>query len=656
MNIKGLIGIRNINDLRRSIGRSIIVSFLIIGSLSAAVLFIIQTQYSAKMLAWDQQQIENAITIYQSNLSEKISMVANSTTFVDFLRSGNETRKALLPDLRYELSNVNFSSVAGMEITDHEDHLVFSQGKKTDQQSKLSLCYLNRTLNNMGQCNYYWTLYFTKKDLLKRLKTINPHIDHCDFCSPINFLKSRAFGSFMLEETSPLHLKIRVTESNETLIYLYSMLILAVLISFTIWNRYRVKSIVDRYIASPIEKVTQALSKGNTQIPDNDYIDELNYLTEQINYWKIEVKKAETQKHEAAIGRLASQVVHDIRSPLTALDTAIRYTTELAEEQRILIRNAVLRIHDIANNLLGQYKQKNQVTILPRCPTPELIADIVLRVVSEKRVQINHSAIQLMIDVPDDLYGVFAKINASEFQRALSNLIANAIESIADQGRITLSMMLKKHWLSIRIEDTGCGIPHELLPTILEGKKSVGKQGSGLGLARAKNTIESWGGKFIIKSDKNGTSINLLLQISAPAPWFTSVLKITKTTIIVLDDDASIHVVWNERFKPYLKNGQINLIEFDHPSQLMKWHKDHIDEEALYFIDFEYKHSPDNGLSIIQQLGIEAQSYLVTSHYENKLIQEQCQTLNITMIPKGYAPYIPIELASHITTKEARQI
>lgn len=648
MSIKNILSIRNINDLRRSIGRSVIISFLILGSLSSSILFIMQMQYKNKMRAWDQQQIENAITIYQSNLSEKISMIANSTTFVDFLRSGSKTRKLLLPDLRYELSNVNLKNIAGMDITDQEGLFVFEQGQKTSNQAKLTLCYLNRTLNNMGQCNFYWTFYFTKNNLLSALSNINPHIQYCDSCQSVNFLKNSKFGSFLIEEASPLLLKIHVTESNENIIYFYSILMLSVLVIFTIWNRYRVKSIVNRHIADPIEKITNGLIAGQTSMPDQSDLEEIQYLMEQLNYWKIEVKTAEGEKHEAAIGRLASQVAHDIRSPLTALDIVINHTKNLAEENRILIRNAVLRINDIANNLLGQYKHKNPAVISSNNNlSPELIADILLTVISEKRIQLNNSTVQFIVDIQDDAYGIFANVIASEFQRALSNLIQNAVEAITGQGHVTITMDRKDQMINLRIHDTGCGIPANLLPKILEGKLSVGKQGAGLGLARAKNTIESWGGKFIIQSDINGTSINIQLSIAKPAPWFMPTLLIKpKSTIIVLDDDSSIYVVWNDRLKQYLQKKQISLIKFDHPDQLIQWHKPPIDEQVLYLIDYEFNNSSLNGLSIIKQLNIHTQSYLVTSHHENTSVQQHCYELKVTIIPKSYAPYIPIEATS----------
>ena len=62
------------------------------------------------------------------------------------------------------------------------------------------------------------------------------------------------------------------------------------------------------------------------------------------------------EKKEALDG-LAAQVAHDIQSPLAALQMIIQATSSISEDKRILIRSAVGRIRDIANNLLMTHKQ-----------------------------------------------------------------------------------------------------------------------------------------------------------------------------------------------------------------------------------------------------------------------------------------------------------
>ncbi|KTD33571.1 sensor kinase HydH [Legionella nautarum] len=634
--------IDNLNKLRISLSRSMMVSFLVIVFFSTMIFYLLNQNYEKNLRRWEKQQIENAIALFQSNLSEKLSILANSTIFVDFLRSGKTTRQSLLPDLRYEFHNVNLSNIAGMILKNQSNQVLFQEGKKTSNHVDLSLCYLNRSLDNMGECNYNWILYFYKKTIIEGLQEINSTIQFCSSCNPTNFLKNKKFGSFILEKSIPLNLAIQAKKDRVNLTYIYSLLILFYLVSITIWNRYRVKQIVNEYIADPIENITAQLASNKRLNLSQNYIQEIQYLIDRLHFWQIQVKKTEDQKHEAAIGRLATQVAHDIRSPLTALDVAIKHIGNLEERERLLIRNAVLRINDIANNLLSQYKQKNLIPEPSSSLKPELIADILLKVISEKRIQQENLAIEYLVSIEDKTYGLFTSVNLSELYRALSNLLQNAIEAIPNKGQISLSLQQVSDALRITIEDTGCGISKAILPKILNEQVSVGKQGSGLGLVRAKNTIEISGGKFTIDSEVNiGTKVTIILPIVESPAWFTPKLKIKpKSIIVVVDDDGSIHEVWKARFS-HLK---ISLIKFQNLNDFITWQQNNDNSRVIYLIDYEFLQTQENGLSVIKNLKIGHRSYLVTSHYENHFIQEQCLNLRTSIIPKPFASYIPIEL------------
>lgn len=636
--------IRNLNSLRKSISQSIMGSFIFFAYVSLTILFFINRHYEKNFESWGKQQLEHTIALDKSTLSEKLSILANSTVFIDYLRSGQRTRKTLTPDLLYELSRVNLSTVAGMRIRS-DQQLLFKQGTLTPYYVTLSLCYLNRSLDNLGECHYAWTLYLLKSEIIKGLQATNTSIHSCNNCDSVNFLQGKTLGRFQVEKASPLDLAIQVKKDSINLFYLYGALLFLFLISLAAWNRYRIKTIVNRYIANPVEHIAKKLHANQLPPSNTKYLEELQYLLDRLHFWKKQVKDTVDQKHEAAIGRLASQVAHDIRSPLTALDMAMKYTDKLEERERLLIRNAVFRIHDIANNLLTQYKKTACAKIMPL--KPELIADIFLRVISEKRLQNKNSILEFVLQFQEQTYSLFANVSSSEFQRLLANLIQNAMESIAFKGKIIFSLQEQAGNLYLGIEDTGCGISDHLLPTILEGKVSVGKEGTGLGLARAKSTIELWKGTFAITSILNqGTTIRLTLPIVTPPAWFTAKLIISpNTTIVVVDDDASIHEVWTHRLRLHT----IQLIKLNQLDDLVVWHQTHHHQQVIYLIDYEFIHSQDNGLALIERLGIGTNAYLVTSHYEERFIQEKCQTLKTTIIPKRFAAHIPIEFTDNLT-------
>ena len=80
-------------------------------------------------------------------------------------------------------------------------------------------------------------------------------------------------------------------------------------------------------------------------------------------------------------------------------------------------------------------------------------------------------------------------------------------------GVITFGIDLIENVVAIRISDTGCGIPPELLPRLFEPfDVSDNSKGSGVGLAVTKAIIEAHGGKISVSSvPGKGTTVDIRL-------------------------------------------------------------------------------------------------------------------------------------------------
>jgi PAS domain S-box-containing protein len=116
-------------------------------------------------------------------------------------------------------------------------------------------------------------------------------------------------------------------------------------------------------------------------------------------------------------------------------------------------------------------------------------------------------------------------------KKCLMNLVINAAESIVDQGIITVSThnqfiddvtgnehkMETGEYVVICVRDTGSGIHTTDLEHIFEPfytKKTMGRSGTGLGLAVVWNTMEDHGGKIIVESDDKGTCFQLYFPVN----------------------------------------------------------------------------------------------------------------------------------------------
>ncbi len=384
------------------------------------------------------------------------------------------------------------------------------------------------------------------------------------------------------------------------------------------------------------------------QIQDDDFT-ELAKAIGQAKEAKRRLIIEEARLHaEAAIGQLASQVAHDVRSPLTALKIAISHLNELPEEKRILIRKAVQRIDDIAFDLAAKKTQsvppgdKANTTL-----TVELLSDLIESLIAEKRTQYRSQA-DLHIQSPFDSmsYGLFARMEPAIFKRVLSNLVNNAVEAMHGVGTLTISMTHDSENIHIDICDNGPGIDESVLPLLMQKGASYGKpEGSGLGLFHAQQSLEHWEGKLQLKSIKGqGTTVTMLLPRAAPPAWFTAELRILPgSTIIIADDDASIHQIWKNRFQDITDASNIMLQHYLSAKETLLIPA--IPPPLLFLCDYEFLGEQMNGVELIQELGINQHAILVTSHFDEPAVQQACNALGIRMIPKSLAGFVPIRLA-----------
>lgn len=335
---------------------------------------------------------------------------------------------------------------------------------------------------------------------------------------------------------------------------------------------------------------------------------------------------------------IASQVAHDIRSPLAALKMAIEDDCTISDYRK-LISSSVQRINDIANNLLAENKSEN--TYERPNQTIVFLAPILDSIISEKRMQYKRNTnLEIELNI-NEAYDFFINVNVGEFNRVISNLVNNAVEAIVENGKVNINISNSNNKVLIRIDDNGKGIPESVLKHLGQVGLSYGKNdtGSGLGIYHAKNTIESFGGLFEIESTEGeGTTVKLYLPRVAPPVWFLSRLLLTKKTVIyVLDDDESIHQLWNERLRGKVKcfeSGELFSLEVTGAGG----------QDFICLVDYELKGQLKTGLEIIDSLKIAANSVLVTSRFDDVHIIKMATEIGVQIIPKNFISILPISM------------
>lgn len=377
--------------------------------------------------------------------------------------------------------------------------------------------------------------------------------------------------------------------------------------------------------------------------------------------WYTTYKKQKIEmQNKLLLVNLANQVSHDIRSPLAALEMISTTLEGVSEDKRIVIRNSVNRIKDIANDLLQKNRESN-LSYLQNDLNKEgflssqqletvLLSPLIESIVTEKRLQYALFAdIEIDYQPSSGVYGLFVSVQSIEFKRAISNFINNSIEAMSGlTGKVELKLSSDDFGnVVLDVFDQGIGMPPHVISKLGEHGYTFGKEnGNGLGLFHAFNLINSSHGKIEIKSKHlEGTHIRISLPPSESPVWFASEIVLNKfQKVIICDDDESIHDIWKNKFKTIVAAGNIELIHFKSIGELQKFYSRFFSEldDAKFLIDYEIRNSDETGLDLIEKLGIQSQSILVTSRYEEKSIKVRCESMNVKIIPKPMAGFVPI--------------
>ena len=88
-------------------------------------------------------------------------------------------------------------------------------------------------------------------------------------------------------------------------------------------------------------------------------------------------------------------------------------------------------------------------------------------------------------------------------------MITNAIEAIESKGKIDIRLIDKNDYVIIDIEDSGPGIPENILPKIFDPLFTTKQSGTGLGLPSCKNIIQQHSGIIMVKTNPTIFTIKL---------------------------------------------------------------------------------------------------------------------------------------------------
>jgi two-component system NtrC family sensor kinase len=290
---------------------------------------------------------------------------------------------------------------------------------------------------------------------------------------------------------------------------------------------------VARQILAPLNRImlaTRRIAEGDlTPItPRRRYHDEFSELAAGINHMLNELVRRQeilVQAHKLqAIGTLTAGVAHELNNPinnlmLTAAALQDDYG-ELDDAERLEMASDLVReserARDIVRNLLD-FAREREVELEPLD-----VEEIITETLQLAANQIKLSKVKVDGEVEENLPPVHG--DRHQLTQVFLNLVLNALDAMPQGGTLTISLEKSpdRRSVSIRLADTGVGIPEENLTSIFAPFFSTKKhaKGTGLGLSVSLGIIKQHGGDIRVDSQPGlGTTFTVSLPIApVPAP------------------------------------------------------------------------------------------------------------------------------------------
>jgi signal transduction histidine kinase len=216
-------------------------------------------------------------------------------------------------------------------------------------------------------------------------------------------------------------------------------------------------------------------------------------------------------KDLSTIGVLARWMAHEIRNPLSSLNINIELLREELKGEALLSQKE--EIHSLLNFIsyetLRLENNLKDFLDFNRLPPPKF-EWVQLNEVLDSIVRLLRPDAQMKnarMDTHFQKKLPMVKIDISQFNLAISNLLINSIQAVSERGKIQLYTRASKKNVFIVIKDNGVGISKESLPKIFDFMFSTKPMGSGLGLSIAKKIISDHHGEITVKSEVNKGSI-----------------------------------------------------------------------------------------------------------------------------------------------------
>ena len=256
---------------------------------------------------------------------------------------------------------------------------------------------------------------------------------------------------------------------------------------------------------------------------DRTGVRELDRIVDAFNRYRLRFEEASAQLREAgqqrsrdqrltALGRMSGGIAHEIRNPIATMRLKAENALAASPEQQAIALRAIVgqidRLEGLVQSLLALVQP---VTLAPQ------LVDL-RQWLAERRQAVAGRAAAKDVDIHLQHSGASqARFDPVHMARAIDNLLDNAVRHAPPGSSVVLAAAAAETGsLLFRVDDTGTGVPEALQARLFEPFATGRADGTGLGLALAREVALAHGGELRHVALLPGTRFELEL------PWRTS--------------------------------------------------------------------------------------------------------------------------------------
>lgn len=290
-------------------------------------------------------------------------------------------------------------------------------------------------------------------------------------------------------------------------------------------------------------------------------------------------KNVLTEKNLSVSSELVEQAIHDIHSPVAAIQVIVEGLSDVNVFEKRVLNNALNRLTEIVKQLSLSDETNTSYSndLVSEIQSTDLLNEI-QEIVNERKIALSEQK-KINIDFLNLVIHPF-KVNLPKVDllRSLTNLINNSVSACKENGEVFVIAEVKEGEFVLRIRDNGKGMSSEIVEKIGErGATFNKKNGSGLGVFYAKKMLETVNGKMNIYSLENqGSEISLKFSINLME-------EDSFYQYVLIDNDELVRLTWETK----AKMAGVSLLSLNSPELLNQFLDKISKTQTKIYIDSE---------------------------------------------------------------------